>query len=104
MFILGQYDEFSPGMGFPSIHGFLQQKPVPNKEIILEYLYKGNVHMVTASFFTDFFTGKQVKRELVFMNDEKYSWSSKVPYYVDKYNLQLPEYFVTHVLQKTKVD
>ena len=44
MIILGQYEEFSPGFGFPSIFKYLQQEPYGGKECILNYLNTGHVH------------------------------------------------------------
>lgn len=98
--LLGKYEEFAPNMGFPSIKEYLQDEPYESKAAVLEYLNNGNVHMVTASKITDVFTGKKVNAELVYMDDGKYSWSSKLPYYVDKYNLRLPEEFEKHVLKQ----
>lgn len=99
MIILGKYDEFSPGMGFPSIKPFLHEKPYSLKSTVLDYLKKGNIHMVTASKPVDIFTGETICYELVYMDDGVYSWSSKLIYYVEKYNLKLPEDFEKHVLR-----
>lgn len=98
--ILGKYDEFAPNMGFPSIKEHLQDAPYKFQSDILHYLMNGNIHMVTASRFSDVITGKLTDRELVYMDDGKYSWSSKLPYYVEKYNLKLPEEFERYVLKK----
>lgn len=98
MFV-GQYEEFSPGMGYPSIKEHIQSEPHKSKAAILKHLRNGHVHMVTASRIVDILSGEKTNIELVFMNDGKYSWTSKVPYYVDKYNLQLPDDFVEHVLK-----
>ena len=99
MILLGKYNEFAPDMGFPSMKEHFQDEPYKGKTAILEYLLNGNVHMVTASRITDVFTGEKVGTELVYMDDGKFSWSSKLPYYVDKYNLRLPEEFEKHVLK-----
>lgn len=69
-----------------------------SKEMILKHLYNGNIHMVTASRIVDLISGETTNIELVFMDDGKYSWSSAIPYYVDKYNLKLPQEFEKHVL------
>lgn len=98
--LLGKYEEFAPNMGFPSIKEHLQDKPYETKAVVLEYLNNGNVHMVTASKIVDVFTGERINSELVYMDDGKYSWSSKLPYYVDKYNLKLPEDFENHILKQ----
>ena len=105
MIILGEYEELAPGMGFPSMRNFLQDAPYAHQDIIVDYLNSGHIHMVTAARFTDVFTGERVNRELVYMDDGVYSWSSKLPYYVAKYNLRLPAEFETHVLgQKQTLD
>lgn len=100
MILLGEYEELAPGMGFPSMKDFLQDAPYERQSSIVDYLNSGNVHMVTATTFTDVFTGERVKRELVYMDDGVYSWSSKLPYYVAKYNLCLPAAFEAHVLSQ----
>lgn len=96
--IIGKYAEFAPDMGFPSIKDHFQKEPYKSKAAVLKYLNSGNVHMVSASKIVDVFSGENTNIELVFMNDGKYSWSSKIPYYVDKYNLRLPEDFEKHIL------
>ena len=100
MILLGKYEEFAPGMGFPSINEHLQDEPYESKAAVLEYLRSGSVHMVTASRIVDIFTNEKVGSELVYMDDGEYSWSSKIPYYVDKYNLRLPKEFENHVLKQ----
>jgi hypothetical protein len=98
MIIMGKYDEFGPNMGLPSIREFIQDKPYEGQEKIVEYLRNGRVHMVTATRFIDVFTGERVNSELVYMDDGVYTWSSKLPYYVEKYNLRLPLEFEKHIL------
>jgi len=100
MILLGEYEELTPGMGIPSMRNFLQDAPYEHQGAIVDYLNSGHVHMVTATTFTDIFTGERVKRELVFMDDGVYSWSSKLPYYVAKHNLRLPAEFEAHVLSQ----
>lgn len=98
--LLGKYEEFAPGMGFPSIKEHFQAEPYDTKAAVLKHLREGNVHMVTASRIIDVLTGETVNGELVYMDDGKFSWSSKLPYYVDKYNLRLSEEFERHVLNQ----
>lgn len=98
MIVIGKYNEFAPDMGFPSIKDHLQKEPHKSKDTILKHLRGGSVHMVTASRVVDILSGETTNVELVFMNDGKYSWSSKIPYYVEKYNLRLPKDFEDHIL------
>lgn len=99
MMMIGKYAELAPNMGFPSMKQYLQKEPYNTKAAVLKYLTSGHVHMVTASRVVDVFSGKSTNVELVFMDDGKYSWSSKIPYYVEHYNLRLPEEFEKHILQ-----
>lgn len=98
MIYIGQYEEFSPGEGYPSIKDHIHKEPHKSKAAILKHLRSGHVYMVTASKIVDVLSGEKTNQELFFAEDGKYTWSSKVPYYFDKYNLQLPEYFVDHIL------
>lgn len=100
MIVIGKYEELAPGMGFPSLKDHTQSEPYKSKADVLKHLQNGNVHMVTASRIVDALSGETTNIELVFMNDGKYSWSSKIPYYVDKYNLRLPKDFEDHILAK----
>ncbi len=36
------------------------------------------------------------------MSDGKYEWRSDVIYYVDKYDMELPDEFIQHVLAQRK--
>lgn len=101
MIIIGEYKEFSPNMEFPSIKDSLCDAPYENKDKILEYLKSGNVYMVTASKVIDAFTGEITNYELIYMDDGQFSWSSKIPYYVEKYNLKLPVEFEQHIISKS---
>lgn len=98
MIVIGKYDELAPGMGFPSIKEYMQAEPYKSKAAVLKHLRGGNVHMVTASKVVDVLSGETTNIELVYMDDGKFSWSSKIPYYVDKYNLRLPQEFENHIL------
>ena len=99
MIFVGQYEEFSPGEGYPSIKEHIQEKPHKSKAAILKHLRNGHACMATASRFVDVLSGEKTNVELIFMHDGKYAWTSKIPYYVEKYNLELPEDFVNHILR-----
>jgi len=100
MIILGKYDELFPNMGFPSMKASLYQCPPDVKPIVLKYLKSGKIHMVTATHFSDVFTGTPVSKELVHMNDGQFCWTSRLIYYVEQYSLKLPDDFEKHILIK----
>ena len=100
MKILNQYEEFGPGMGFPSMKEFFQSGKYENQDKIVRYLRTGEPVMVQTMLPRDVFTGEPLGIEKVFINDGEYIWSSDLAYYVEKYNLLLPDEFIKHVLKK----
>lgn len=99
MISLIRYDEFGANMGLPSIKHSFQSESYEGQDEIIEYLNNGNVTMVSTGYDSDIVTGERIKREKRFMNDGKYSWTSTLIYYVEKYNLRLPKEFEKHVLK-----
>lgn len=100
MLFLGKYEEFAPGMGFPSIKEHIHDAPYDTKNAVLRYLETGNIHMTTAARVVDVFTGKPTNRQIVHMNDGEYTWTTKVIYYIEKYNLRLPKDIEENILNK----
>lgn len=102
MIILGQFDEFGPGLGFPSIKEFISPEPFDHKNTIVEYIKAGHGCMASPIFIKDVITGERVFRPRVTMHDGVYLWSSSLIYHVEKYNVRLPEEFIAHVLERTR--
>ena len=98
MKILNQYEEFGQGMGFPSMREFFQSDKYENQDKIARYLRTGTPVMVQTSMARDVFTGAPLGIEKVFVNDGVYGWSTDLAYYVEKYNLKLPDAFMKHAL------
>lgn len=81
----------------------LSDSPVPHKDVIVGYLkHGGRQGSMTPCWITDVFTGERVRgvsdngRE-----DDEYCWSEQLAYYVERYNLVLPEDFVEHILAES---
>ncbi len=102
MIILGQFDEFGPDFGLPSIMEFISPEPFDYKDIIVEYMKAGQGCMASPGFVKDVITGEQVLRPFVTMHDGVYFWSSSLIYHIEKYNVRLPEAFIAHVLETTR--
>lgn len=102
MIILNKFDEFGKNMGFPSMQDFFEKSKYKNQEIIIDYLNNGLITMTQASYARDVFTGEVINKEKTFMNDGVYAWNSDLVYYVERYNLKLPDEFETHVLKQIK--
>ncbi len=100
MIILNKFDEFGKGMGFPSMREFFAEEKYENQQLIADYLKNGTPTMASTAVARDVFTGERIGREQVFMNDGIYSWVSDLAYYVEKYNLKLPDDFVDYVLNQ----
>ena len=98
MIVLGQYDEFCPGMNLPKLSECINNSPYPEKDRIVEYLKRGHIHAVTASPVIDVLTGMSAGFEKLFLDDGEYSWCNSLAYYVDKYNLRLDQEFERKVL------
>lgn len=92
------YDEFGPGMNLPSMRDAFQSERYPGQDMIVKYLREnGKVHMACPGISRDKITGERLTVEMTHMDDGVYSWTSSLAYYVDKYNLRLPEEFESHV-------
>ena len=109
MIWLDNYAEYAEGCApeiaatLPKMADNLSQEPIPHKEEIVEYLRSGTLRSATGSFMTDFFTGEIVMFPDHGRSDGVYRWGESLAYYVDKYNLKLPDDFVHHVLAKSGI-
>ena len=98
MIILNKFDEFGRGMGFPSMQEFFQSEKYENQDKIVDYLKTGKPVMVQTAYARDVFTGALLGYEKVFFIDGVFAWSNDLAYYVEKYNLKLPDTFMKHAL------
>ena len=103
MVFLGKYEELAPGMGFPAMRDSFAAKPYSTKAEVLSYLKSGKTHIATAARIVDVISGERTFIPLVHMNDGEYTWTSKLIYYIDRYNLRLPEDVERRILQKGSV-
>ena len=94
-----EYDEYGPGMGFPSMKLSMLAEPYEGMGRIVDYLRHGKKTYAAAGKARDFFTGEMIPGEQCGMTDGTYSWNSSLIYYVEKYNLRLLPEFEEHVLR-----
>ena len=99
MISLINYKEFGAEAA-PSIKEYFEKNPYKNKRMIIDYLKNGSVTAVSPGFQTDYISGKPIKATTTLMDDGVYSWSSTLIYYVEKYNMRLPQEFEQYVLSK----
>ena len=100
--ILFLFDEFGKGMGLPSMKDFFMDEKYEHQDDIVYYMRNyGKPGMAAPMLTRDFFTGEYSGGGLVHFSDGEYAWTSDLPYYVEKYNLKLPDDFIEHVLKMT---
>lgn len=104
---IGFYKEFFPNRkgdpffdSLPKLVDNLSNKEMTCKGQIVEYLRTGGeVELVGSGTVTDVFTGAALQIPSRTRQDGVYEWSEKLAYYVDRYNLRLPDEFVSHILR-----
>lgn len=99
MIYIGKYEELAPGRGFDSIKEHLDPHEYPGQREIVKYLKSGMVDMVSTELPRDVFTGEKIEMEKLGMNDGKFTWWNTLSYYVERYNLRLPQEFERHILR-----
>lgn len=99
MIVIGQTCEVYKDNKYPSINDLIN-KPIREKEKIIAYMRNCKIEAVSPAIVTDLIDKKSKIPELYTMTDGKYAWRSDVIYYVEKYDMELPEEFIQHVLKQ----
>ena len=94
------YKEFVSNEDYPSIQKYLEKEPYPNQGKIAHFLKNGKIEFARLSRVRDIFTGEQIPFEALAMSDGDYFWSNTLAWYVEKYNLRMPEEFERYILSK----
>ena len=68
------------------------------KDKVIKYLSAGKIKVITTSYGIDCVTGERTGIERAILTDGEYTWSSMLPYYVEKYNYKPPEDFIKKIL------
>ncbi len=85
--------------GAPSVKTLIG-KPSKHKDLILKYLTEHGVFRdASTGYGKDLITGDIISGTCEGMDDGEYAWMSTLPYYVEKYNISLPETFVKKVIE-----
>ena len=101
-FIFISYEEFGENENDPSIHNYLEKQPYPNQDKIIHFLKNGKIEFAQLSRDRDIFTGLRIPYEVLIMSDGDYIWPNILAWYVEKYNLRMPEEFEKYILEKMK--
>jgi hypothetical protein len=101
MIFIGETRELDNDNSLPSIMDLIH-KPIKEKEKVLKYMKKCHVDAVAPAIVRDVINPENRIPNLFLMSDGTYGWRSDVIYYVEKYDMALPDEFVQHVLGKSK--
>ena len=71
---------------------------IPQKDSIIAYLRCGVVEAAAAGRALDIMTGERIPEEWLSYTDGTYHWDTSHIYHFDKYNIQLSEEFIQHVI------
>ena len=84
------------GEKYPALNSLVGYK-YKDKQKILKYLRSAFVESACAGWYTDVKTGEKIPEKAVCYTDGKYWWRSDIPYYVERYNMKLPDDFIAHI-------
>lgn len=101
MIVIGQTREVYKDKKYSSIKELIN-KPIKEKDKVLRYMRKCNIDAVAPAALRDVINPENKIHELYCMSDGTYGWRIDVIYYVEIYDMALPEEFVQHVLSQVR--
>lgn len=77
----------------------MTETPYPGKEAVLAYLRKGSVFCASPGSDIDSTSGETIPGEKLVFESDRYYWGSDLVYYVETYNLRLPQEIEAYILE-----
>lgn len=99
---LCQFKEYSTFRPYPSMKEFFQPEPYEGMQEIVQYLKCGKKIPVSGGAAYDYFDPEKISGENVPMTDGELAWDHTLPYYIETYNLRLPEHHEKRLLEKIR--
>ena len=97
------FKELSPKRDHPKMDEYIDKLPYTHKQTVINFLLNGGqIQLVQLSRLKDIFTGDIIPYEVMVMSDGDYYWPNYLAWYVEKYNLRMPEDFEKYILVKMK--
>ena len=85
---------------WPYMRDCLSDTPIEHRDEIVDFLsHAGIATIVRMGAPRDIFTNERIAGEAEIRSDGVYEWDASWAHYVDRYNLQLPQDFVDHILR-----
>ena len=100
MIILGRYKEIYKVADYPSIAMDIG-KPSEHKDTVLKYMKACKITSAAPGHVRDVIAGNVIDLPLECKSDGFFAWRSDFAYYIEKYDLRIPEEFIEHILRKT---
>lgn len=100
MKFIGQYKEFCPNHHYPSMRDSFNSGHYAGQNKIVRFLLNGKMICASAGIPKDVFTGKRIPMEKIGMENGEYTWFNTLAYYVENYNLRLPEDVENYILNR----
>jgi|GEM_PF-755286 len=96
---IGDIRELEKNEDYPSIYELIN-KPIKEKQKIIEYMKKAEILAVAPAAIRDVLNPEIRIPDLFLMGDGVYEWRSDIVYYLERYDLELPEEFLDHVFAR----
>ena len=96
MKVIGQVNEIY-GEQYPPLKALIHTD-IPQKDKVLQYMKNAKVAAAAPGIARDILTNDYISGSLKVYSDGEYAWRSDVIYYVEKYDMGLPEEFIDHIL------
>ena len=83
-----------------SITKYFSKTPYEHKNEVISYMKTSGKEKCVCGLAYDVVTGEVIGTRKI-IHDNKYSWTSYLIYYIEKYNLKLNDEFIQHVLSNS---
>jgi hypothetical protein len=98
---IGRFEEFGYGYGAPSVATARGKRAPRNKAEVVKYLRGGKMFVFSPGIEKDVFDETKLSDSSSIRTDGVYSWPEVLGYYVDRYDIELPEEFEEHMRANT---
>ena len=99
---LCEYQEYGTIRPSPSMKDSFQPEPYEGMPEIVQYLKEGEKRPVSGGVAYDYFDPEKISGENILMTDGEFDWDHTLPYYIETYNLRLPEHHEKRLLEKIR--
>jgi hypothetical protein len=100
MIVLGKFKEIYNTDGLPRLSDNIGH-PNEHKKLVLDYMRTFKSTSASPAKIKDVISGQEIDLPLECKTDGVYGWRTDFMYYIEKYDLKIPNDFVEYVISKT---